>query len=217
MRDLTFDIDGAEAVPFAAVPTIAFKLVVTNASPGTAVHSAVTRCQIQIDGTRRQYDPAEQRALADLFGEPDRWSSTLRPMLWTHVTVSLPQFTDRCVTDLLVPCSFDFNVAATKYFHGVVSGSVPLTFLFSGTVFHESGLERTLQVAPIPWDKEARFSLDVSTWHDLMRHYYPNGAWLRLRQDAFDRFVEYKRRHGLPTFEETVERLLSLAEDVVPS
>ena len=61
-----------------------------------------------------------------------------------------------------------------------------------------SGHERTLQVAPIPWDKEARFRLPVQTWHALMDHYYPNSAWLRLRRDIFERLSEFKRRHGIP-------------------
>jgi hypothetical protein len=41
-----------------------------------------------------------------------------------------------------------------------------------------------------------------------MDHYYPNGAWLRLRLDTFERLAEFKRRYGIPTFEETLERLL---------
>ena len=57
-----------------------------------------------------------------------------------------------------VPCTFDFNVAATKYFHGLSEGDLPLNFLFSGTVFYAGGSER-LQVAPISWEKEAKFKL----------------------------------------------------------
>lgn len=217
MPDLDFLVQSAEAVPFAAVPIIAFKLQVVNQSGQAAVHSAVLRCQIQLEATRRRYDEKEQEALRDLFGEPERWSTTLRSMLWTHVTVALPQFTDQTVIDVPVPCTFDFNVAATKYFHGLTMGEVPLSFLFSGTVFYEAGEERTLLVAPIPWDKEARFRLQVQVWRDLMDHYYPNGAWLRLRRDAFERLAEFKRRYGIPTWEEALERLLPLGEDVVPS
>ena len=102
------------------------------------------------------------------------------------------------VIDVPVPCTFDFNVAATKYFHGLSDGDVPLSFLFSGTAFYESGLERTLLVAPVPWDKEATFRLPVRTWHALMDHYYPNGAWLRLRLDTFERLggVQAAIRHS---------------------
>jgi hypothetical protein len=137
-------------------------------------------------------------------------------MLWAHVTVMLPQFVDTVTLDIPVTCTFDFNVAATKYFHGV-HDDVPLRFLFSGTVFYETGEERTLSVAPVPWDREATFRLPAETWHRLMEHYYPNGAWLRLRLDAFERLAAFKRRHGIPTWEEALERLLPLEEPAVKS
>ena len=81
-------------------------------------------------------------------------------------------------------------------------------------MFYESGPDRTLQVVPIPWDKEARFRLPVRPGATLMDHYYPNSAWLRLRRDVFDRLADYKRRHGIPTWEEAIERLLRCDEPV---
>jgi len=206
--DLRFRIDSASAVPFAAAPLIVFKLDVVNDDERAQVHCGVLRCQIQIEAARRRYDEAEQRRLLDLFGEPERWSTTLKTMLWTHTTIALPQFAERTVIDVPVPCSFDFNIAATKYFDGVQAGDVPLNFLFSGTVFYESPDDRTLQVGPIPWDKEASFRLPAATWRELMDHYYPNGAWLRLHRDSFERRAEFKRRHGIPTWEEALDRLL---------
>jgi hypothetical protein len=217
MPDLAFKIESAEAEPYSVVPLITFKLAVATASPAEPVHSAFIRAQIRIDASRRRYDAAEQEALRDLFGEPDRWSTTLRSMLWTHVTVPLPQFADRIVVDVPVPCTFDFNIAATKYFHGVVNGDIPLNFLFSGTVFYESGVEHTLLVSPIPWDREVSFRLPAQTWHALMDYHYPNGAWLRLRRDTFERLAAYKRQHGIPTWEEAFERLLTADEHAVVS
>jgi hypothetical protein len=111
------------------------------------------------------------------------------------------------MVDLQVPCTFDFNVAATKYFHGVSGGDIPLNLLFSGTVFY-AGAERALQVAPISWDKEARFRLPVQTWREMMDIYYPNSAWLSLRRDVFERIYQYKVSRGIPTWEETIESLL---------
>ena len=75
---------------FAASPQIAFKLRVTNADPTETIHSVALRCQIQIEVTRRRYTPEDQEKLRDLFGEPDRWSQTLRNLLWTHVNVNVP-------------------------------------------------------------------------------------------------------------------------------
>ena len=100
------------------------------------IHTIALRAQIQIEATRRRYSDVEKAKLLDLFGEPDRWSRTLRSMLWTHASVVIPSFTGSTIADLQIPCTFDFNVAATKYFHGVSEGDIPLNLLFSGTVFY---------------------------------------------------------------------------------
>src|ERR1700747_2986109 len=158
MPDLSFQIEKAEPQRFTVAPTLLFKLRISNSVPGEIIHSVALRCQIQLEVARRQYSPEHQAQMRDLFGEPDRWSQTLKNMLWTHASVVAPAFQDTAVVDLPGPCTFVFNVAATKYFHGLSDGDVPLSFLFSGTVFHADG-EGALQVAPIPWDKETRFKL----------------------------------------------------------
>ena len=145
----------------------------------------------------------------DLFGEPSRWGQTLRSMLWTHASVVIPSFTGSTTADLHVPCTFDFNVAATKYFNGLEEGEVPLNLLFSGTVFF-AGDDGALRATRIAWTKEARYRLPVSVWKEMMDRYYPNRAWLCLERDAFERLNEYKRQHGIPTWEQTVDQLLSL-------
>ena len=58
-------------------------------------------------------------------------------MLWTHTAAVVSPFTDSIVVDLPVPCTFDFSVAATKYFYALEDGEAPLSLLFSGTVFHD--------------------------------------------------------------------------------
>lgn len=213
MPDLTFRIERAEAAQLSASPQIIFKLRLTNADPEERIHSVVLRCQVQLEVTRRRYSAEEQQHLHDLFGEPERWSQTLRNLLWTHVNVNVPPFTGETLVDLPVPCTFDFNVGATKYFHGLDDGLVPLCVMFSGTVFYTHGTEG-LQVAPISWDKETRFVLPVKVWHDMMDMYYPNSAWLRVRRDIFDRLYEYKVRHGIPTWEQALERMLEAEEAV---
>lgn len=216
MLDVNFAIESAAAVPFAAAPLLAFKLRVEASSADRAIFTVALRSQIQIEAARRHYDGAEQAALLDLFGEPDRWGQTLRTLLWTHASVVVPKFTGTTVVDLLVPCTFDFNVAATKYFHALAHGELPLAFLFSGTVFYETE-EAALQVSPISWEKEARFRLPVAVWHELMDAYYPNSAWLAVRRDVFDRLDRYKRQRGLTTWEDALARLLAADEEVVSS
>jgi hypothetical protein len=213
MPDLDFKMVGAEVVKFSASPQIAFKLQITNAHPAETIHSVALRGQIQIEVTRRRYTPEDQQKLRDLFGEPERWSQTLKTLLWTHVSVNAPPFQGTTLIDLPVPCSFDFNVGATKYFHGLGDGDVPLCVMFSGTVFYSQD-GGTMQVAPISWDKEARFRLPVKVWRDMMETYYPQSAWICLRRDVFERLYDYKVRHGIPTWEQALESMLEAEEAV---
>ncbi len=148
--------------------------------------------------------------MLDLFGEPSRWGQTLRGLLWTHANLNIPRFTGSTLVDLPVPCTFDFNVGATKYFEALENGEVPLSLLFSGTIFHE-GDDGALTATPIPWDKEADFRLPVRVWREMMDHYYPNTAWLCLRRDVFDRINQLKMRRGIPTWEQALEYLLTQA------
>lgn len=209
MPDLNFRIETAAVVPFAAVPMIAFRLHINNAMANETIHTIAVRCQIQIETTRRRYAPEEQERLLDLFGNPDRWSQTLKSLLWTHATVVVPTYAgDSTVVDLQVPCTFDFNVAATKYFEGLRDGDIPLLMLFSGTAFYapEDG---NLQVAPISWEREARYKLPLKLWREMMDTYYPNSVWINLHRDAFDKLYRYKIQNGILTLEQALDRVLA--------
>jgi hypothetical protein len=212
MPDLTFQVEKAEPVAFAAAPQLAFKLRITEPGPRpTPIHNIALRCQIRIEPVLRRYTPAEQEQLVELFGEPPRWSQTLKSMLWTHTSVFVGAFTGSALVDLPVPCSLDFNLAATKYFHGLQDGQAPLCLLFSGTIFYAAADGR-LQVAQIPWEKEASFRLPVRVWRDLMNQYYPDSAWLCLPRSAFEKLYRFKRQGGFATWEQTLDNLLPAAE-----
>jgi len=215
MRDLTFEVEGVAPQRHTAEPVLVFRLRVTDtiASAATLVHAIVLRCQLRIEPARRRYSDAEKGRLLDLFGTPERWGQTVRPMPWAQVTTVVPPFTGSGSAELDVPCSFDFNLAATKYFAALDDGDLPLCLLFSGTIFYEA--DGALQVAPIPWQCEAYFRLPAATWRELMDSHYPDGTWLRLRKDVFDRLNEYRSGQGLPTWDQTVERLLPQAEEAV--
>ncbi len=211
MPDLTYKVEGAVSLPFSATPQLGLQLRVTDTDPTPALIPAVTlRCQIRIEPARRRYEVAEQERLLDLFGEPSRWGQTLRSLLWTHASLIVPPFTGSTAVELPVPCTFDFNVAATKYFEALEDGEVPLTLFFSGTIFHAAD-DGALQALPIPWEKEAEFRLPVRIWREMMDHFYPNTAWLCLRRDVFDRIHELKMQRGIPTWEQALEFLLSQA------
>lgn len=208
MPNLNFAVESAQAVSFAAAPTIAFELRLTNTVPDESIHSIALRCQIQIEAQRRHYTPAERDLLGDLFGEPERWSRTLRPLLWTHANVTATEFLGSTTLSVPVACTFDFNVAAAKYFHALEGGEVPLNFQFSGTVFYPAQ-DGSLQITQISWDKEAKFRLPARVWHEMMDLYYPDSVWLRLQRDVFERLYEYKRSQGVATCEEALEQLLA--------
>jgi len=207
---LSFQVEEARPLLYAASPTLVFKLRVANDEAAEPIHSILLRCQIMLEVTRRRYSQGEQERLLDLFGAPEQWSRTLRSMLWTNTSMAVPSFAGSTVVDLLVPCSFDFNVAATKYFAGLEGDQVPLLLLFSGTIFYQAE-NGALQVVQIPWEKETDYRLPVKVWREMMEHYYPNTAWLCLRRDVFERLYRYRVRHGLPTWEQTLENIFQQA------
>jgi len=212
--DLSFRVEGAEAVPYAAQPLSALKLRVENKDQEETIHTVTLRAQIQIETPRKQYNAEEKKRLLDLFGPPERWSQTLRPMLWTIASAVIPSFQRSTVAEVQIPCTFDFNLAATKYFFAASEGEIPLNLMFSGSVFYADA-DGTLQIAPIPWNKETRFRLPVRVWRNMMDLYYPNSAWLYLRRDVFERLYQYKMQRGIPTWEQAFEALLAFQEEPV--
>ena len=62
-----------------------------------------------------------------------------------------------------VPCTYDLEVAASKYFYSLPDGEVPLTFLFNGMVLYAGEHDR-LQVAQVPWSCTARWRMPVDAW-----------------------------------------------------
>jgi hypothetical protein len=209
LTDLSFAVLGARAEPYAAVPTLVFRLRLTE-STGERIHAVALRCQIQIEPRQRHYTGPEEERLLELFGEPRRWSETLKTVLWTHASLMVPGFTGSLEIDLPVACTYDFEVTAAKYFHALDEGEIPLLLLFNGTVFTRG--QTGFSVEPVPWEKEAPYRLPVRVWRDLMDQYFPGGAWIRLRRESFDALHLFKARRALPTWDDAVESLLREAE-----
>jgi hypothetical protein len=200
---LAFEVEGAEAVRFAAAPTVAFSVRVASDKP---VRSLALNAQIRIAPARRRYSKRDQQRLVELFGPPDRWGETLRTFRWEQASVLVPPFETDTSVELAVPCTYDLEIATAKYFYALEDGDVPLEFLFSGTVFFLAG--ETLQTVQIPWDREATYRMPVRVWKDAMEQHFAGSAWLRVREDVFERLVAYKASRALPTWEATFEELL---------
>ena len=208
MPELTFDVlDGYPDV-YGTDPTMLFRMRIAETS-GDPVHTMMLRVQIQIDAQVRTYDPSEKELLNDLFGDAERWGATLRPFNWTHAAAMLPGFRGSTEIELKVPCTYDFDVAAAKYMHGLRSGSIPLDFLFSGTVISRGATGYA--VTQIPWHKDCTFPLPVKTWRRLVDLYWPGGGWIRLRRDTIDELLKYKSVHGFTDWEQTIESLMERA------
>jgi hypothetical protein len=211
---MTLDIAVLDAAPepWAAVPTLRFRLQVTESS-GEPVHALALQCQIRIEPQRRAYSEDEVTRLLDLFGRPEQWATTRKPFPWTHESLVVPSFTGVSEVDLHVACTYDLEVVATKYLHALDDGGIPLLLLFAGTMFTRG--QTGFSVQRISWDLEARHELPVRAWHELMDHYFPNSGWLRLDRTTLQRLQQFKARHGLTTWEQAVQRLLEDADDQV--
>lgn len=208
MPELDFKVVGIESAVKGFVPLLQFRLEITNAPLDEVIESVLLQAQIQIQPAQRSYAAREKERLSDLFGTPERWGQTLLNRLWTHTQATVRRFSGRAEVLLPVTCTYDLNVLATKYFDALQDGEIALLFLFSGSVFH-IGPEAHLQIQQISWDKECAYRMPVKAWKELMEFHYPNSAWVSLRKDVFDELNAYKRRHGLVTWEATMEKLLS--------
>ena len=210
MATFGFECLGARSEEFAVTPTLGFTIRITEAT-GVAVHAVALRCQIRIEPQRRRYTPAEAERLADLFGDPSRWAQTLRPMQLATVSTMVPGFTGSVDVVVPVPCSYDLEIASTRYFHALDDGTISLLLLFSGTAFLDDGAGYAVQ--QLPWSAEARYGLPTAVWRTMVERDFPNSGWLRCSRTTLDALGRYKSRHALPTWEHTIAALLAATEN----
>jgi hypothetical protein len=204
--ELSFAVEGAAPLDYAAVPTLAIRLRVESAGEAP-IRSVLLDTQIQIAARLRSYGPAEQERLHDLFGTRERWRDTLRTLPWTRLTVVVPPFTGSTVVELPLTCAYDLEVTAANYLAALDDGEVPLELLFSGTMFY-SGADGRLQAERIAWTKEAAYALPVRAWRDVMDRHFPGSAWLRLSRDCYDRLRAYRARNAFASWDDAMEALL---------
>lgn len=214
MPELDFQILEVKHARHAITPTLLFTLGVEQRGDPLPIRNIALQCQARIETRQRNYSASEQVRLDDLFGDPARWGESLQSMLWIQISAMVPAFDCKSTSiELTVPCSFDFNLAATKYFHGIEQGEAPLMFLFSGSVFYLNE-EGALAMDAISWNQEAQFRMPVQVWKELMDGYYPNQTWLCLNRANFDALYEYKRTRGYLSFDEALSDLLQQTRKV---
>jgi hypothetical protein len=214
VTELTFRVEDVFPEPFAVAPNLTARVEVTESS-GAVVHAMAVRCQVRIDPQRRRYTDTEVEGLLDLFGPRERWTSTLKPFQWMQTSTVAQGFTGSSTVELPLPCTYDFEVTASKYLHALdeAGSTVPLVFLFSGTVFTRGvagfGVER------IPWDRESTYDLPVAVWRELVQAHYPNTGWVRLDHDTLAALAKYKAAHGLLGLDVAIANLLQGAGEVI--
>jgi uncharacterized protein DUF6084 len=206
MTEVTFAVLDVAPEPYAVTPVLTARVGIA-AVGDDPVHAIALRCQVRIEPLRRGYTDDEAAGLLDLFGPRERWSTTQRTFLWQHSTAMVPGFTGATQVDLPLECTYDFEVAAAKYLNALREGTIPLQFLFSGTVFVPGA--RGFAVQQVPWDREDRYDMPVSVWRQLIEQHYPNTGWVRLRHDTLDELAAYKSQRGLLGFDDAIASLLS--------
>jgi hypothetical protein len=211
MSAYRFEVLDVVAEEYAVAPQLTARLRIEETT-GQRVHAIALRCQVRIEPQRRRYDPVEQDGLRALFGDRDRWIDTLKPFLWMQCNTTVQGFTGQTGADLVLPCTYDLDVIGSRYLHALDAGDVPLTLLFSGTVFTRGAAG--FGVEQIPWDCEARYRLPVPVWRQMIASYFPNTGWLRLDSDVLARLLDYRTRHGLTSWDSTVQTLLAATEEV---
>jgi len=206
MGDLVFECLDGKAERYAAVPTLLLRLRIAE-TDGAGIHAIALRCQVRIEAQKRRYAAAEADRLLDLFGETSRWGDTLKPLHFANLSQMVHGFDGSTDFDLAVPCTYDFEVAATKYLHALDDGEIPLLLLFSGTVFAKT--ENGFAVTQVPWHKEASYRLPARVWREMMDAYFPNGGWIRIRRETIDALQAFKARGAMTSWDEALEALLA--------
>ena len=201
-----FEVLGVEPVANAATPTLRFALHVTEPL-GREVLAIALSAQVHIDPARRVYDDETKARLVDLFGTPERWGATTHSLLWARVDTLVPGFTGATSFDLEVPCTYDLEVAASKYFYSLPDGQAPLSFHFNGMILYRGEHDR-LQVAQVPWSATASWSMPVAAWKRAVADQYPGGGWVRLSTDTLDALTALKAAGGFHSYDALVADLL---------
>lgn len=205
--ELEFAITGVAAQAFAAAPTLLFAAAVTDLS-GAAIQSVALNVQVMIDPAKRGYDDQARERLSELFGPPTSWAPSTSGLAWAQVAVAVPGFTNATSFAIEVPCTYDLEVAAAKYFYAIADGLVPLSFHFSGNVFF-SGTSGALQVVPVAWSNTATFRMPIDTWKAMIAEHYPGGGWIRIGHETLAALQDRRSRRGLPSFDACLNELLT--------
>jgi Family of unknown function (DUF6084) len=208
-EDLRLEVRDVSAVRHTAAPTLRFELELTDPR-GREIQVGVLSVQIHIDPAKRSYDDGTRAKLVELFGAPERWAATTQSFQWARVDAMVPGFTGSARVDLEVPCTYDLEVAASKYLYSLPDGIAPLSFFATGMLLSRGGAGQ-LEVMQVPWSCTARYDLPVDAWKDAIAAAYPGGGWVRLQTETLDALAARKAAGSHHSFDDCVRELLEKA------
>src|SRR5579885_647683 len=100
--DFSFAVVSVQPDANGAAPTLIFRLRIQEAEGGS-IHAIMLRYQLRIEPRLRRHGELEQERLFDVFGEPERWYETMKPLVWMSGSLAVPSFTGSIEID--VPCA----------------------------------------------------------------------------------------------------------------
>ena len=109
-----------------------------------------------------------------------------------------------------MPLTYDLDIAATKFCHGLADGEIPLLLLFAGTVYYQGEHRRAGRAGAV----ERGGDVPAAGGHLARGHGRPLPR-LHLHPAVhgrrWTRCAAYRSKHVITTWDETLERLLKEA------
>ena len=206
MPDLNFKVTGIEPAQRGLAPLLHFILEITNTPETETIQSVMLQTQIQIQAPQRVYDAEEKKKLKELFGAPEDWGQTLRTRLWTHANTIVPQFRGDTKQTWLCPARSSTSLPRNIFTRCRTAKSHSLPFQWNRFLRRPGWWTADPKISR---KKECTWHMRIAGWQELMEHHYPNSAWIAMCRDVFDQLYEFKRREGLSSWDEVLERLLT--------
>lgn len=205
-RDVSFRVERVSAMAASAAPMLSFQLAI-EAGSEEAIRSILLSIQIRIDVRRWASEVGARERLAGVVDGLRDGEASTGSLLWTQELVAVPPFAGKTEIEIPVACTYDFEVATTRYFDAVGDGEIPLQFLFSGTALYELP-DGALEAVIVPLDRDATFRLPAALWREAMEDHFPNSAWILIPRETFNALHRFKSEKGLHDLDTSIKSLL---------
>ncbi|TFE67521.1 DUF6084 family protein [Methylacidiphilum caldifontis] len=200
--DLSLEVLQAYPKSQCLCPTLIF-VIQASYFGKLSFNSALLRAQVMIEPKQRIYGNKEHLKVSQRFGNP----SSINSLFWTEKIFFLSQIKGIQTYELPIEIRDEHESAIWEFTSSLETGNIFLRFLFNGVCFFLTQ-ENRMQVQSIPWTTEATFELPISLWKETIRQHYPNGLWLRIDLDLYQKLQDYQYRNSLPSLEKSIESLL---------